>query len=296
MSYLIHISILVCIFAILAQSLNLLAGYTGLLSLAQAAFFGIGAYAYALIAVHQSVPYPLALLGAVLLTALAGFLLSWPVVRFRDDYVVLLTFAFQVLMTSMMNNCYGLTGGPTGLPGIPPPRLHGWIAQSGLAHLILAGLTTIACFALLTVLVRSPLGRVLKAIREDEIWTRALGYNLNFYRISVFVLASGMAGLAGGLYAGYLSFIDPTSFAVVESVFVLSIVVVGGAGSVLGPFTGAALLVGLPEGLRLLGIPVAVAANLRQIAYGLLLVLMVMWRPRGVHGFYGFGNRRQMKG
>ena len=290
MDYLIHIAVLICVFAILAQSLNLLAGYTGVLSLAQAALFGTGAYAYALLASRANLPYPLALFSSVVLTGIVGFLLALPVVRSRDDYVVLVTFAFQVLATSVMNNLHRVTGGPTGFPGIPQPSLVGIAIDTGGLSLAFVMVAAVGTIFLIALSVRAPAGRILMGTRDDEIWMQSAGYNTIHVKIFVFTISSAVAGLAGCLYAGHLTFIDPTSFTLVESVFVLSIVVIGGAGSVRGPIIGAALLVGLPEVLRLVGMPASVAANIRQIAYGLLLVVIVLLRPRGLCGSYGFQN------
>lgn len=139
-------------------------------------------------------------------------------------------------------------------------------------------------------LVNSPFGRVLRAIRENEIFALSLGKDIARYKVLVFMVGAGMAAVAGSLYASYISFIDPTSFTVMESIFIISIVIIGGAGSLGGPVIGAVLLVILPEALRFLGFPSSEAANLRQIVYGILLVLVIIVRPQGLVGRYGFGR------
>lgn len=136
--------------------------------------------------------------------------------------------------------------------------------------------------------MRSPFGRVLKAIREDEVFTQAAGKDVAAYKVLVFVIGAGMAAVAGVMYAHYISFIDPTSFTVMESIFIISIVIIGGAGSMWGPIIGAVVLVTLPELLRFIGLPSSVAANTRQIIYGGLLVAFMMWRPQGLMGEYSF--------
>jgi branched-chain amino acid transport system permease protein len=129
---------------------------------------------------------------------------------------------------------------------------------------------------------------VLKAIREDEVFAQAAGKNVAAYKVLIFVIGAGMAAIAGVMYAYYISFIDPTSFTVMESIFILSIVIIGGAGSLWGPVIGAVVLVLLPELLRFIGLPISVAANVRQILYGGLLVAFMMWRPHGFLGKYAF--------
>ncbi len=139
-------------------------------------------------------------------------------------------------------------------------------------------------------LVGSPFGRVMHAIREDEVVAKSLGKNTLRFKITVFAVSAALAAMAGSLYAHYISYIDPTSFTVMESILVIAMVIIGGAGSLWGPLIGAFVLVMLPEGLRFLGLPSAVAANLRQIIYGSLLVVMMMVRPRGLVGRYAFGR------
>jgi len=131
-------------------------------------------------------------------------------------------------------------------------------------------------------LARSPFGRVLRAIRDDEVFTKSLGKAIYRYKISTFAVSGSMAALAGGLYAYYMTFIDPTSFTIMESILILSMVIIGGAGSRWGPLVGATVLVILPEGLRFLGLPDSVAGNLRQVIYGVLLIVIVIFRPKGL--------------
>jgi len=288
MEYLLHILILIGIYVILSVSLNLIAGYAGLLSIAHAAFYGIGAYVVALMALYWESPFWINILCAVILSGLLGALVGIPSLRIRGDYFVIATFAFQVITFSVLNNWVGFTGGPMGLPGIPQPVIFGWKVSSHLGFFLLVG---VLCSLILWVscrIVRSPFGRVLKAIREDEVFAQAAGKNVAAYKMFVFVIGAGMAAVAGAMYAYYISFIDPTSFTVMESIFILSIVIIGGAGSLRGPVVGAVVLVTLPEMLRFVGLPSSVAANVRQILYGGLLVAFMMWRPQGFLGEYSF--------
>ncbi len=149
-----------------------------------------------------------------------------------------------------------------------------------------------ACFAYFVVyrLTSSPFGRVLHAIREDEVFAKAHGKNTLYFKVTAFAVSAALAASAGSLYASYITYIDPTSFTVMESILIISMVIIGGAGSLWGPLIGAFVLVTLPEALRFVGLPDAVAANLRQIIYGSLLVIMMMFRPRGLVGKYGFNK------
>ncbi len=150
----------------------------------------------------------------------------------------------------------------------------------------------LAAFAYLIVrrITTSPFGRVLRAIRDDEGFTQATGKNTLRFKVGAFAVSATLAAAAGSLYAHYVTYVDPTSFTVTESILVISMVIIGGAGSPWGPLIGAAILVTLPEALRFLGLPSSLAANLRQVFYGALLVAMMMLRPKGLVGRYGFGQ------
>jgi len=288
MEYALHILILIGIYIILAESLNLIAGYTGLLSIAHAAFYGVGAYVAALMALKLHTPFAVNIVCAVIAAGLFGALVGIPSLRIRDDYFVIATFAFQIITFSVLNNWVSFTSGPMGLPGIPQPTILGLTISSHTQFLVL---TVILCSIVMWAshrIVRSPFGRVLMAVREDEVFTQAMGKNVASYKVLVFMIGAAMAAVAGSMYAYYISFIDPTSFTVTESIFIISIVIIGGAGSLWGPVVGAALLVMLPEILRFVGLPSSVAANVRQILYGGLLVAFMMWRPQGLMGQYSF--------
>lgn len=288
MDYLLHILILIGIYVILAESLNLIVGYTGLLSIAHAAFYGIGAYVAALMALKLNSPFIINIICAVIISGLLGGLVGIPSLRIKDHYFVIATFAFQVIAFSILNNWVSFTGGPMGLPGIPQPVIFGWTISSHWDYLLLVGIFAVLTCWVCHRIVKSPFGRVLMAIREDEVFALAAGKNVAFYKVAVFVLGSGLAAIAGALYAHYISFIDPTSFTVMESIFIISIVIIGGAGSLWGPVIGAIVLVTLPELLRFIGLPSSIAANVRQIIYGGLLVAFMMWRPQGLVGKFRF--------
>jgi len=286
MAYLLHIFILINIYIIIAISLNLIAGYTGILSIAHAAFYGVGAYVVALLAVNFGTPFLFNLIAAMAVAGVVAAVVAFPSLRIHDDYLVIATFGFQMILFSIFNNWVSLTRGPLGIPGIPQPNLFGLVITSHVDFLILSALLALVVYLFARLLVNSPFGRVLKAVREDEIFAQSLGKNVIHYKILIFVIGGALAAIAGTLYAHYVTFIDPTSFTILESIFMISIVIVGGAGSLSGSVIGAAVLIIIPEALRFLGMPNAIAANMRQIIYGALLVIMMIFRPRGLVGEY----------
>jgi len=290
MEYLGHVLVLVAIYTLLAASLDLLAGQTGILSIAHAAFYGLGAYASALLAVRLGAPFIVGLLAGMVVAVLVSFVVSLPSLRLHGDYFVVATFGFQMIVYSVFNNWMGLTNGPLGIPGIPQPVIFGWRVTSQLDFLTLAAVLAGLAYFVVWRITTSPFGRVLHAIREDEVFAQALGKNTLRFKVTAFAVSGALAASAGSLYAHYITYIDPTSFTVMESILVISMVIIGGAGSPWGPLVGAVVLVTLPEALRFVGFPSSVAANLRQIVYGALLVIMMMFRPRGLVGRYGFGR------
>jgi len=288
MDYLLHILILICIYCIVGISLNLIAGYTGLISIAHAAFYGIGAYTAALLSLRFGVSFLLTVPAAIILAAAIGFLIGFPSLRIRDDFFVIATFGFQVIIFSVMNNWMELTQGPLGLPGIPQPELFGYKFSSHLDFLLLSLFFAVVVYLISRRLVNAPFGNVLRAIREDELFAQSLGKNVSRYKVLIFSVGAGLVAIGGALYAYYITFIDPTSFTVPESIFMLSIVIVGGAGRLSGSIIGAILLVSIPELLRFIGMPSSIAANMRQILYGGLLVVFMMFRPKGILGEFSF--------
>jgi len=288
MNYILHIFIMINIYFILALSLNLLVGYTGLLSMCHAAFYGIGAYISTLMIMKHHVPFIPSLLLSVAGAILLSFLISIPSLRLKGDYFVLASLAFQIIIFTILYNWIGLTRGPYGIPGIPRPKLFGIEIDSIPSYFIFSLIVAGICGVLLYLIKNSPFGRVLKAIREDEIATAALGKNVMKFKIIAFAIAAGFAAVPGVLFAGYMRYIDPTSFTLMESVFIISIIIIGGTGNISGPLIGTVLMVILPEVLRFLSIPDAIAANMRQIIYGLLIILIMRYMPQGISGEYKF--------
>ncbi len=282
MDYLVHIAIVTALFGTLASSLNLLAGYSGMLALVHGAFFGIGAYTVAILLTHHQAPFLAALAMAGLVTGIASLALSVPALRVRDDYFAIASFAIQMVLFGTLNNWTALTGGPLGIGGIPRPTIFDWRIDTPVDFVLISLALLVLSSVLIWRIASSPFGRVLRAIREDEILAQALGKNVPRFKISACAVSAALAGCAGGIYAPYVTFIDPTGFTVNESILVLSMVILGGSGTLWGPLLGAVLLVALPEALRFIGLPSASAANLRQVLYGAALIAMVMFRPGGI--------------
>lgn len=286
MEYLIHIFIITGIYAILALSLNLVVGYTGLASLGHATFSCIGAYTSSLLAVNYGLSPWLGLLIGACVAALLGAVIGAPSLRLKGDYLAITTFGLGVIVYSITKNWVSLTRGPMGLPGIPGFSFFGYQLNSVWSYLILVAFFVFLTFFVINRIVNSPFGRVLKGIREDEMATQVMGKDIDRYKIMVFVVGAFFAGIAGSLYAHYITFIDPSSFTLMESITILLMVIFGGMGSLGGSFIGAAVLVILPELLRFLGMPSSVAAPLRQMIYGLLLIILMLYRPQGILGKY----------
>jgi branched-chain amino acid transport system permease protein len=295
MEYLLHILILICIYIIFSTSLNLLIGYTGILSIAHAAFYGVGAYVAALMALKLETPFLMNLILAIAGAGMFGAIVGIPSLRLKDDYFIIATFAFQIIIFSVLNNLVDFTGGPLGLPGIPQPDIFGYQITTHLEFLILSGVLAVAVYWISNRIVKSPFGRLLKAVREDEVFAQAVGRNVSLAKVKVFIISASLASIAGVIYATYITYIDPTSFTIMESIFIISIVIIGGAANLKGSVLGAAFLVALPELLRFVGLPNAIAANVRQILYGALLVIMMMWRPQGFLGEYSFGKAKRLE-
>lgn len=286
MEYIIHLAILFAIYAILGVSLNLVVGYTGLLSVTHAAFYGIGAYATAILLTQTGVGFFLSVLFGALLTAIISFLIGTVLSRFSGDYYALGSFGFNIIVFSIFLNWQDLTRGPLGIPGIPKPELFGVPLSSNLAFLILALSFLAIIYFISRFIIDSSFGRVLRAIREDEKAIQVFGYNTLYFKLAIFVMSAGMASVAGSLFASYVTFVDPSSFALTESVFILAIIILGGLANLRGSALGALFLILLPEILRFVGFPSDIAAQMRQVVYGLILVLLMLYRPQGLVGEY----------
>lgn len=280
MDYLFHLLVFVLIYGMVALSLNVASGLTRLISLSQAGFFGIGAYTTAILATL----YGWSLWANLPLSMVTAGLLALPValvaLRTVEDYFIICTMGMGVILFSVMNNWMDLTRGPMGIPGIPPVSLFGHPVTEKWEWLLLAGAFYALVFWVARNLKASALGRILVAISEDEIFCQSLGKNVGLAKLQSFILGAMLAAIPGALYAHYVSFIDPTSFTIHESIFILSIIIVGGMGNLWGSLAATAFMILVPEGLRFVGLPSGIAANVRQMLYGAALVWVVWIQQR----------------
>ena len=286
MEYLIHLAILAGIYAILGMSLNLVVGYTGLISVTQAAFYGIGAYTTAIMITRYDTNFFLALLLGIIISGIAGLLVGYVLSRFKGDFYALGSVGFNTIVYSIFLNYQDLTRGPLGIPGIDRPSLFGISFSDNLPFLILVALTAVILFYISKFIVDSSFGRVLKAIREDEVAIQIFGYKTHQFKLAIFVIGAVMASIAGSFFASYITFIDPSTFTILESIFILSIIILGGLANLRGSVIGAIFLILLPEILRFVGFPSDIAAQMRVLVYGALLVILILYRPQGLVGEY----------
>lgn len=282
MDYILHLLIIISIYTILSQSLSLVAGYSGQISLAHAGFYGIGAYSAALMAVNFGTPAILNMLIALLISGIVAYIVAKVAVKTVDDYYVVITLGIQVVIYSIMNNWQNVTNGPLGISGIPTISFFGIPLESKWAFLSVSVIISGLVWFILNNITKSPFGRVLRALSEDEIYTDSLGKNVGNAKVVSFVISGMLASLGGVLYAYYISYIDPTSFTLDESIFILSIVIIGGMRNLWCVCFATVFLVLLPEILRFVGMPSSIAANLRQIIYGIALIIVVS-RKKTVH-------------
>ena len=285
MEYVFHILIMLNIYILLVLSANLTIGMANLLTMCQAAFYGIGAYIGTFFLMQFHVPLLVILAVVALVTGAFSLMVSYASVKLKGDYFVLATMGFQLIVYTILYNWTPVTRGPYGIPGIPGIRAFGiWEISGVYGYLGLSIIMTCIVVLVFNRLLTSPFGRVLRAIKADEVMVHSMGRNTVAAKSWAFFISAAVAGMAGVVYAAYVSYIDPTSFTLDESIFIISALFIGGIGNVKGPITGALFVVLLPELLRFVGLPDAIAANLRQIIYGLSLILVVYFRPQGLFG------------
>jgi branched-chain amino acid transport system permease protein len=273
---------MIAIYGILSVSLNLIMGLTGLFSISHAAFYGIGAYTSALLTLN-GVPWFFAMLGGVVLSGAVAFFIGIPTLRLVGDYLAVVTLGLGEIARAIFKNWIPVTRGPMGLPGIPAPSLFGIRFESAQEYVVLAWVFLGIAFLISQRLMHSPTGRVLKAIREDETAAQSLGKNTYQFKMWSFVIGSGMAGLAGSLFAHYINFIDPSSFVMWLTFFIFLIIVLGGLGNNVGALLATVVFVTVREGLRFIGLPEWLnPAALQQLVFGIILIAVTIFRPRGL--------------
>ncbi len=283
-SYLVHLAILILIYSILAVSLDLAVGYTGLLNLGHVAFFGIGAYTSTLLVTDDGVPYLAGIVAAAGLAGFTGWLLAFPTARLEGDYLALATLGFSFIVESLMRNLDSVTRGPLGIPGIPKPSFFGITVESSTAYFVFALVVAGLCIGIMYRLVESRFGRLLEAVRDDEEAAAASGVNVFANKSLALTISAAFAGIAGSLYAHYITFIDPSTFSIHEIILLFSIIIVGGLASWKGAMVGTVIILLLPEPLRFIGLPSSIVGPARQMIYAALLLAIVYYRPKGLFG------------
>ncbi|MDX1458531.1 MAG: high-affinity branched-chain amino acid ABC transporter permease LivM [Marinobacter sp.] len=294
----VDLATLVLIYIMLALGLNVVVGLAGLLDLGYVAFYAVGAYTFALLHQYFGVSFWVALPVGALLAATFGFLLGFPVLRLRGDYLAIVTLGFGEIIRILLNNMTWLTNGPNGIGGIPDPTLFGMefgrrVKEEGNVsfheifdiaynsnHKIIVLYLIALVLALFTALVirrftKMPVGRSWEALREDEIAARSLGLSRTAVKLSAFTIGAFFAGFAGTVFASKQGFISPESFVFLESAIILAIVVLGGMGSQLGVILAAVAVIILPELAREF-------SEYRMLIFGAAMVLMMVWRPQGL--------------
>src|SRR3954469_1607830 len=266
---------------LVALGLDFILGYAGQLNLGQSAFYGLGAYVSTLLITKLGVPFWAAFAAGVAFSGCAGMILALFAVRLRGHYLAIASLGFAVIVHQILLNWISLTQGPLGIYAIPPPPA---IAIPGLpvidfrnpvALFYLVAAFTLLVYFVLDQLVRSPIGETLTAIREDEISAASLGVNATAWKVFAFGVGAAVGGAAGCFYATFVGTLVPDAFFITESFTILSMVIVGGMGTLIGPVFGAILLTLLPELLRDIG-------DLRLVVYGLALTLVVLFMPGGL--------------
>ncbi|WP_144631617.1 branched-chain amino acid ABC transporter permease [Bordetella genomosp. 13] len=277
MEYLTALLVLIGLYVILASSFNLIIGYGGLISIAHPIFFALGAYTVGVLSTQWEAQPALAIVAAFGVAMAASFMLSLPSLRISGDYLLITSIGFQLGLLEIIKNL-DFVGGASGLGGIPN-------IIDGQRNLIFAGISlALAATTVLglRMLVRGPYGRAIQAMRDDELAFQALGRNAMNIKIAIFALGSGLAGLAGGLYAYYYQYVTPDQFQILQSAMILTMVVVGGMGSVMGPVVGAVLLLLLPEAITFLNLPSSVMGPLQGLIFTSLVILFLFLRPQGL--------------
>jgi branched-chain amino acid transport system permease protein len=213
-----------------------------------------------------------------------GFLLSLPTNKLKGDYLALATMGFSFVVYAVLLNWTSLTRGPLGLPGIPKPKIFSITFSDNLSFLILVAIIALISYLIIKRITISPFGKVLEATRDNELLTRVLGKNTFKIKTISLMISAFFAGISGSLYAHYITFIDPSSFTILQLIPVLSIIIIGGLASLKGTIIATIILVLLPEPLRFIGFPSSIVGPARQILYSLILLFILIYKPRGFFG------------
>jgi branched-chain amino acid transport system permease protein len=278
--YILNVGVLAGIYVILTMGLNITNGWTGLMSFGYAAFYGIGAYTAGILATRYAVPFWLTFPAAGVVAGLFGVAIALPTLRLKGIFLALITIGFQEIVFLVTLNWTSLTRGPMGIPGIPPPSLAGYTFSSNRDFFYLILALNVVMIFVVSRIMGSRVGRTFIAIREDEVAAQAVGIPLFRTKVLSFVISTVMAGVVGAFFAHHAQFISADSFRLDETFIVLTMLIVGGMGTLIGPIIGAVFLVIFPEAARFL-------SQYREIVYGAILVLVILFRPEGIAGIPG---------
>ena len=278
MDYLYSILILIGLFIILASSFDLVIGHCGLISIAHPIFYAIGAYVSAMLAKHNVMPIPLAMLSGGAVALVASALVAVPALRVSGDYLLIASIGFQLGLIELAKHFHEI-GGAGGLTNIPSFLIRDYGRESYVVLvLVLAALTVL----FIRWLTQGPYGRMMAAMRDDELAFSMLGRNAIWVKVAVFGIGSGIAGIAGGLYAHYFRFIEPDQFGLLQSSAVLTMVVVGGMRTTWGPVIGPLVLQVLPQMITFFNLPPGILGPLQGLIFTGLVLVFMFWRPQGL--------------
>lgn len=286
MDYLLSILINISIFVPLALSLDLLVGRTGILSLSHAGIFGIGAYATAIFTKNYDYSFSESVIIGILVSGVFAYMLSKVLSKLKGDYYTLGSFGANIILVSIFLNLEWLTGGASGVFNIPGPEIFGFQIATKLDFLVLSSAFAFLVLVLVLFLARSKFVLVLESIRDDELCAKVFGYKTEQFKTAVFVLAAIVASAAGSIYAVYITVVEPNMFTLNESILLLTMIIVGGLASTRGAILGTILILIIPEVLRFVGLPSAIAAQARMVIYGLILMYVMYFRTTGMFGKY----------
>lgn len=272
------------IFGLGAMSFDLLLGYAGLISLAQASFMGMGAYCTALLTTKLGWGFFPSLLSGIMVAALLGLIVGIAVLRLAGDYLLVASVGFLFAIQAVLIGWEDVTGGTVGVPGVPGVTIFGLTISTPGEYLLLCAIISAICYFLCVHLVKSPFGRSLQAMHDDEIATLSVGKNIVIIKLSVFVISAGVAAVAGSLYAHFVSYVDPYHYSLHETFLMFCMVCLGGMRTLKGSYLGALILTGIPEITRFLGLPSGIMGHVQEIIYGAALIIVAFLRPQGLLG------------
>lgn len=286
LNFILLILIYTAIYALMAIGQNIITGYVGLLSLTQAGFFAIGSYTTAILSVTYGWNFWITVPLAALISGLFGLLIGLPTLRLKGDYLAIATLGFGEIVRNILNNWDSVTNGPMGIQRIPMITIFGMRVSpySKWGFLALVWIFTAVAYLIFERIAKSRIGRALEAIREDEIAASSMGINVTLYKVWAFVFGAAIAGIAGSLQAEFILSVTPGVFTFMVSIMVLCMVVLGGMGNFLAVILGAFIIQFISYFPQLVGLSNVIPPQFKQVLFGLILVVMMIWRPQGILG------------